>query len=145
MHTCPCLSFIMVISLFNRCFLHIGISNLQVISELHNFYNNLVFILYYKSSKTQFKYCRDRERKRKYRILLKIDLADVCPQLTKIVTFLPNFIVFNECKKPLRFMEENEKADLWIDLSPSQVNYSFVTKHISPYLQLKKNIYILFY
>ncbi|XP_073981480.1 intermembrane lipid transfer protein VPS13A-like isoform X2 [Rhodnius prolixus] len=64
--------------------------------------------------------CKDRERKRKYRILLKIDLADVCPQLTKIVTFLPNFIVFNECKKPLRFMEENEKADLWIDLSPSQ-------------------------
>ncbi|CAH1390229.1 unnamed protein product [Nezara viridula] len=62
----------------------------------------------------------DRERKRRYRILLKVDLSEVCPHLTKIVTLLPNFIVSNECKRPLRFMEENEKADLWIDLSPTQ-------------------------
>ncbi|XP_066901628.1 intermembrane lipid transfer protein VPS13A isoform X3 [Halyomorpha halys] len=64
--------------------------------------------------------CKDRERKRRYRILLKVELSEVCPHLTKIVTLLPNFIVSNECKRPLRFMEENEKADLWIDLSPTQ-------------------------
>ncbi|XP_014251025.1 vacuolar protein sorting-associated protein 13A-like isoform X2 [Cimex lectularius] len=64
--------------------------------------------------------CKDRERKRRYRILLKIELSEVCPQLIKIVTLLPNFIISNESKRPLRFMEENEKADLWIDLSPSQ-------------------------
>uniref|UniRef100_A0A0A9WWJ3 Vacuolar protein sorting-associated protein 13C n=2 Tax=Lygus hesperus TaxID=30085 RepID=A0A0A9WWJ3_LYGHE len=64
--------------------------------------------------------CKDRERKRKYRILLKSDLSEVCPQTTKIVTLLPNLIISNESKRPLRFMEENEKADLWIDLLPSQ-------------------------
>ncbi|CAB0005561.1 unnamed protein product [Nesidiocoris tenuis] len=31
--------------------------------------------------------------------------------------------VDNESKKALRFMEENEKADLWIDLAPSQDGY----------------------
>ncbi|BET01399.1 Vacuolar protein sorting-associated protein [Nesidiocoris tenuis] len=64
--------------------------------------------------------CKDRERKRKYRLLLKSDLSEVCPQLTKIITLLPNLIISNESKKALRFMEENEKADLWIDLAPSQ-------------------------
>lgn len=65
---------------------------------------------------------RDRERKRKYRILLKIELARSCPHLTKVISFLPNFLVNNKSRKALRFMEDNEKADLWIDLSPDQVN-----------------------
>ncbi|XP_068086254.1 intermembrane lipid transfer protein VPS13A [Anabrus simplex] len=64
--------------------------------------------------------CRDRERKRRYRILLTINLSQLCPQLTRIVTLLPNFLVTNESRKHLRFMEENERADLWIDLAPGQ-------------------------
>ncbi|XP_047103973.1 vacuolar protein sorting-associated protein 13A-like [Schistocerca piceifrons] len=64
--------------------------------------------------------CHDRERKRHYRILLISSLSQLCPQLTRIVTFLPNFIVTNNSNKHLRFMEENERADLWIDLSPGQ-------------------------
>ncbi|RZF33558.1 hypothetical protein LSTR_LSTR008204 [Laodelphax striatellus] len=64
--------------------------------------------------------CRDHERNRKYRILLKVELANSCPHLTRIVSFLPNFLVSNESKRPLRFMEDNEKADLWIDLAPGQ-------------------------
>ncbi|XP_075226529.1 intermembrane lipid transfer protein VPS13A-like [Lycorma delicatula] len=64
--------------------------------------------------------CWDRERKRKYRILLKIELARSCPHLTKVISFLPNFLVNNKSRKALRFMEDNEKADLWIDLSPDQ-------------------------
>jgi hypothetical protein len=38
------------------------------------------------------------------------------------VTLLPNFLVVNDTKKHLRFMEENERADLWIDLAPGQVS-----------------------
>ncbi|KAG8309675.1 hypothetical protein J6590_078971 [Homalodisca vitripennis] len=64
--------------------------------------------------------CRDRERKRRYRILLTVSLACSSPHLTRIVTLLPNFLVTNESRRPLRFMEDNERADLWIDLAPSQ-------------------------
>ncbi|KAJ4427693.1 hypothetical protein ANN_25342, partial [Periplaneta americana] len=62
--------------------------------------------------------CKDRERKRRYRILLTVILSKLCPQLTRIVTLLPNFLVVNDTRKHLRFMEENERADLWIDLAP---------------------------
>ncbi|VEN41503.1 unnamed protein product [Callosobruchus maculatus] len=44
----------------------------------------------------------------------------MCPRLTKIVTILPSFLVSNNTDKPLRFMEHNEKTDLWIDLAPQQ-------------------------
>lgn len=68
-----------------------------------------------------FTLCRDRERKRRYRILLTVQLSCSSPHLTRIVTLLPNFIVTNHSRRPLRFMEDNERADLWIDLAPSQV------------------------
>nr|CAD7428776.1 unnamed protein product [Timema monikensis] len=64
--------------------------------------------------------CKDHERKRRYRILLNVTLSQLCPQLTRIVTLLPNFLVTNHTRKHLRFMEENERADLWIDLPPGQ-------------------------
>jgi hypothetical protein len=66
--------------------------------------------------------CKDRERKRRYRILLNVILSKLCPHLTRIVTLLPNFLVVNDTRKHLRFMEENERADLWIDLAPGQVS-----------------------
>ncbi|XP_021923386.1 vacuolar protein sorting-associated protein 13A-like isoform X4 [Zootermopsis nevadensis] len=64
--------------------------------------------------------CKDRERKRRYRILLSVILSKLCPHLTRIVTLLPNFLVVNDTRKHLRFMEENERADLWIDLASGQ-------------------------
>lgn len=64
---------------------------------------------------------RDKERKRRYRILVQSHLSQISPKLTKIVTLLPNFIVTNSCRKHLRFMEDNERADLWIDIAPGQV------------------------
>ncbi|XP_047508917.1 vacuolar protein sorting-associated protein 13A-like isoform X2 [Pieris napi] len=64
--------------------------------------------------------CAHTERKINYRILLQVTLSELSPQLTKIVTLLPYFIVYNDTKKHLRFMEENETADLWIDLAPQQ-------------------------
>ncbi|XP_054272680.1 intermembrane lipid transfer protein VPS13A-like [Macrosteles quadrilineatus] len=64
--------------------------------------------------------CRDRERKRRYRILLTVSLSCSSPHMTRIVTLLPNFLVTNETRRHLRFMEDNERADLWIDLAPSQ-------------------------
>ncbi|CAG5002581.1 unnamed protein product [Parnassius apollo] len=64
--------------------------------------------------------CAHSERRTNYRILLHVTLSELCPQLTKIVTLLPYFLVYNDTKKHLRFMEENEAADLWIDLAPQQ-------------------------
>ncbi|KAK6636914.1 hypothetical protein RUM43_010578 [Polyplax serrata] len=64
--------------------------------------------------------CKDKERKRRYRILVQSHLSQISPKLTKIVTLLPNFIVTNSCRKHLRFMEDNERADLWIDIAPGQ-------------------------
>ncbi|XP_038214250.1 vacuolar protein sorting-associated protein 13A-like [Zerene cesonia] len=64
--------------------------------------------------------CAHTERKINYRILLQVTLSELSPQLTKIVTLLPYFIVYNDTKKHLRYMEENEAADLWLDLAPQQ-------------------------
>ncbi|XP_045499068.1 vacuolar protein sorting-associated protein 13A-like [Colias croceus] len=64
--------------------------------------------------------CAHTERKINYRILLQVTLSELSPQLTKIVTLLPYFIVYNDTKKHLRYMEENEAADLWMDLAPQQ-------------------------
>ncbi|CAH2046773.1 unnamed protein product, partial [Iphiclides podalirius] len=64
--------------------------------------------------------CTHAERKINYRMLLHVTLSELCPQLTKIVTLLPYFLVYNDTKKHLRYMEENEAADLWIDLAPQQ-------------------------
>jgi len=43
-------------------------------------------------------------------------------QLTKLVTFMPYFLVRNMTNRPLRFMEENDKMDLWNDLDMGEVN-----------------------
>ncbi|XP_065221412.1 intermembrane lipid transfer protein VPS13A-like isoform X2 [Planococcus citri] len=64
--------------------------------------------------------CRDRERNRSYYILVEITLSQLNPQLTKIVTLLPYFLISNESRFAIRYMEENEQADLWIDLPQNQ-------------------------
>ncbi|CAH1961424.1 unnamed protein product [Acanthoscelides obtectus] len=64
--------------------------------------------------------CKDVERKKKYLFFLNTRLSSMCPRLTKIVTILPSFLVSNNTDKPLRFMEHNEKTDLWTDLVPQQ-------------------------
>ncbi|KAG5885876.1 hypothetical protein JTB14_019139 [Gonioctena quinquepunctata] len=64
--------------------------------------------------------CKDVERKKKYMFFLNTRLSSICPRLTKIVTILPSFLVSNNTNKPLRFMEHNEKTDLWVDLAPYQ-------------------------
>ncbi|KAG6453907.1 hypothetical protein O3G_MSEX008410 [Manduca sexta] len=64
--------------------------------------------------------CPHAERRMHYRLLLHVTLSELCPQLTKIVTLLPYFLVYNDTKRHLRFMEENEAADLWMDLTPQQ-------------------------
>lgn len=41
---------------------------------------------------------------------------------TRIITLMPYFLVRNLTTKRLRFMEENDKMDLWNDLEPQQVS-----------------------
>ncbi|XP_011303575.1 vacuolar protein sorting-associated protein 13C [Fopius arisanus] len=64
--------------------------------------------------------CKDMERRRKYRILTEIVDSSLSPTFTRIITFLPYFFIKNTTKRALRFMEENEDADLWNDLLPGQ-------------------------
>lgn len=64
--------------------------------------------------------CRDIERGRKYQILTEVESSRLSPIFTKIITFLPYFLICNKTKRALRFMEENEEADLWTDLLPAQ-------------------------
>ena len=42
-------------------------------------------------------------------------------RLTKLVTVLPYFVVVNNSPHSLRYMEDNEQADLWNDSAPNQV------------------------
>ncbi|XP_055887721.1 intermembrane lipid transfer protein VPS13A-like isoform X3 [Biomphalaria glabrata] len=62
--------------------------------------------------------CNDKERGKKYMFLIQIALSKL--RLTKLVTIMPFFLVINNSKQKLRYMEENEKADLWIDIDPDQ-------------------------
>ncbi|XP_057653630.1 intermembrane lipid transfer protein VPS13A-like [Diorhabda carinulata] len=62
--------------------------------------------------------CKDVERKKKYMFFLNTRFSNICPRLTKIVTIVPSFLVTNNTDKHLRFMEHNDKTDLWIDLAP---------------------------
>ncbi|CAL1544729.1 unnamed protein product [Lymnaea stagnalis] len=62
--------------------------------------------------------CNDKERGKKYMFLVQIALSKL--RLTKIVTIMPFFLVINSSRQKLRYMEENEKADLWIDIEPDQ-------------------------
>ncbi|CAH0559657.1 unnamed protein product [Brassicogethes aeneus] len=64
--------------------------------------------------------CKDHTRRKKYMVFTKCSISNICPQLTKIVTLMPSFIIVNHTEKHLRFMEHNEKTDLWNDLEPSQ-------------------------
>jgi hypothetical protein len=64
--------------------------------------------------------CRDIERRRKYQILTEIESSRLSPIFTKIITFLPYFLICNKARRALRFMEENEEADLWNDILPGQ-------------------------
>ncbi|GJQ74448.1 hypothetical protein Trydic_g21318 [Trypoxylus dichotomus] len=64
--------------------------------------------------------CKDKVRRKKYAVLLSIHLSQMCPRFTKIVTFSPNFLIINNTNKTIRFMEQNEKTDLWTDLPPHQ-------------------------
>lgn len=64
---------------------------------------------------------RDNERNRSYYIIVEISLSQISPQNTKIITLLPYFLLSNEYYVPIRIMEENEQADLWIDLPQNQV------------------------
>lgn len=64
--------------------------------------------------------CKDTERGRKYRILTEIESSRLSPNFTKIITFLPYFYITNKMKRTLRFMEENDQADLWNDLLAGQ-------------------------
>ncbi|XP_064629495.1 intermembrane lipid transfer protein VPS13A-like isoform X5 [Lineus longissimus] len=63
--------------------------------------------------------CNDKERKRKYQFLLQIQMSNL--KLTKLVTITPYFLVVNTTQSPLRYMEINEQADLWMDIAPNEV------------------------
>ncbi|GFO42661.1 vacuolar protein sorting-associated protein 13c [Plakobranchus ocellatus] len=62
--------------------------------------------------------CHDKERGKKYMFMVQISLSKL--QLTKIVTIVPFFLVINSSSQKLRYMEENEQADLWIDVDKDQ-------------------------
>ncbi len=50
--------------------------------------------------------------------MLQIQMSRL--KLTKIVTILPYFLVVNNTQHNLRYMEENEQADLWLNIAPSE-------------------------
>ncbi|KAK3771912.1 hypothetical protein RRG08_053893 [Elysia crispata] len=57
-------------------------------------------------------------------------------QLTKIVTVVPFFLVINSSCQKLRYMEQNEQADLWIDTAPGQhQSYWPVTDSFNMYVK----------
>lgn len=94
--------------------------------------------------------CRDSVRGKKYRILAKVKQSTLAAQtadegvqggclnnacssksflqrkksgklhLTKIVTLMPYFLIRNLTNRPLKFMQENDKVELWYDIHPQQ-------------------------
>lgn len=62
--------------------------------------------------------CKDKERGRRYSILAKCSASLCSPRLTRIIKLLPNWVVCNNTPKYLRYMELNERTDLWLDLGP---------------------------
>ena len=42
-------------------------------------------------------------------------------KLTRIVTITPFFLVVNRMSRGLRYMEENETTDLWMDIAEEEV------------------------
>ena len=55
-----------------------------------------------------------------FQFLLNIELSRL--RLTKLVTVLPYFVIVNKSTHHLRFMEDNEEADLWNDSAPNDVS-----------------------
>ncbi|XP_048240040.1 vacuolar protein sorting-associated protein 13A-like isoform X2 [Haliotis rufescens] len=93
--------------------------------------------------------CHDKERGRKYMFMVKSEMSNL--KLSKIITILPFFLVINCTKQKLRYMEENEDADLWFDLPvgecqpfwPTTDNYSMYMKYensnvVSQHFPIKK-------
>nr|XP_022286655.1 vacuolar protein sorting-associated protein 13A-like isoform X3 [Crassostrea virginica] len=62
--------------------------------------------------------CNDRERKTKYRLMLQFQWSHL--KLTRIVTITPFFLVVNRTSRGLRYMEENETTDLWMDIAEEE-------------------------
>ncbi|XP_025099873.1 vacuolar protein sorting-associated protein 13A-like isoform X2 [Pomacea canaliculata] len=58
--------------------------------------------------------CNNKERQRKYMFMVQSQMSRL--KLTKIVTVLPFFLVVNQSSRSLRYMEENENSDLWLDI-----------------------------
>ena len=46
--------------------------------------------------------CKDSERKKKYSVMMSVTSSQISPRLTKIVTFMPSFVVRNGSTKMLR-------------------------------------------
>ena len=51
---------------------------------------------------------------------MSVSLSHLHP--TKIITFKPYFLLQNNTRHHLLYMEENESADLWLDIAPRQVS-----------------------
>ncbi|KAG7165374.1 Vacuolar protein sorting-associated protein 13-like, partial [Homarus americanus] len=79
--------------------------------------------------------CTDSLRGKKYRLLAKVKQSTLTAQapnegsqgknrgklhLTKIVTLMPYFLIRNLTARPLKFMQENDKVELWYDIHPQQ-------------------------
>ncbi|KAG1650405.1 Vacuolar protein sorting-associated protein 13C [Nymphon striatum] len=62
--------------------------------------------------------CSDKERSKKYQFLMDIQFSKL--QLSKIITITPYFLIINNTKRDMMYMEENIKTDLWLDLSSDQ-------------------------
>ncbi|BFZ09736.1 hypothetical protein BsWGS_12775 [Bradybaena similaris] len=78
--------------------------------------------------------CNDKERGKKYMFMIQITLSKL--HLTKLVVIMPFFLVINNSKQKLRYMEENEHADLWVDIEPGQCQpYWPVTESFNMYVK----------
>ncbi|KAK7084545.1 hypothetical protein SK128_022286 [Halocaridina rubra] len=76
--------------------------------------------------------CTDKTRDKKYRLLARVKQSTLFAQsksegnssgkihLTKIVTLMPYFLVRNLTTRPLKFMQENDRIELWYDIHPQQ-------------------------
>ncbi|XP_068229043.1 intermembrane lipid transfer protein VPS13A-like [Palaemon carinicauda] len=79
--------------------------------------------------------CTDKRREKKYRLLARVKQSALAAQtqcegiqdsgcgkihLTKTVILMPYFLVRNLTARPLKFMQENDKMELWYDINPQQ-------------------------
>ena len=59
-----------------------------------------------------------------FQFMLQIQLSRL--KLTKIVTIMPYFLVVNNTHHHLRYMEDDESADLWLNLGPHEVQHNLL-------------------